>query len=274
MRTAVLAGGGARGSYQAGALTYLLTQYDYEIVTGVSVGAINAAYIAQFPLTRSSAAADGLMNLWFQMSPERVLRQWYNGYLSYVPTLWKPSVYDTTPLHRFLRDHLDPSRIRSSGRRLQVGAVSMDTGAYGSWCERDADVVDGVLASSAFPAFMTPVRARGQWWIDGGVHGITAIEDSIRMGATEVDVICCNPGVRCRDKRRQRPTVAEAINTAFDAVDAWDLKIAESAYAPVKVRVLRPDHELLENALDFNAHKIKVNFDKGFAAAQVWDREN
>ena len=47
----VLAGGGTRGSYQNGALKALkkIHETDFDIVTGTSIGALNAALVVQNP---------------------------------------------------------------------------------------------------------------------------------------------------------------------------------------------------------------------------------
>lgn len=44
----VLSGGGAKGAYEAGAITSLWkTNGPFDIVVGTSIGAINAAFVAQ-----------------------------------------------------------------------------------------------------------------------------------------------------------------------------------------------------------------------------------
>ncbi|OGW39560.1 MAG: hypothetical protein A2Y97_11820 [Nitrospirae bacterium RBG_13_39_12] len=59
-RALVLAGGGARGAYQAGMLQELVINkgLDFQILRGVSVGALNAAFLAQ-----ASTQAGSLSNL-------------------------------------------------------------------------------------------------------------------------------------------------------------------------------------------------------------------
>lgn len=287
MRALVLGGGGAKGAWQAGAISHLFKKYDYDIITGVSVGAINGAYLAQFPVTESAAAVEGLTELWHQMTPKAVLRKWYGGVLWLLPALWKPSVYNSAPLHKMLRTHLDPAKIRDSGRRLSVGAVSMETARYNTWSETDEDIVEGVMASSAFPAFMMPVKARNQWWVDGGARDITPLHDAIRMGATEVDVVCCSPGgvARFTGRKRALKIALDAVNIALDEVDVWDLKVAELynalvlAKVPgyehkkvVNVRVLRPMEEVLLNSLNFDSVLARRNFAAGYEAAVAWDR--
>jgi NTE family protein len=56
-RALVLSGGGARGAYEAGVLTSLVASESFDLVVGTSIGAINAAFVAQ-------AQIDALASLW------------------------------------------------------------------------------------------------------------------------------------------------------------------------------------------------------------------
>ena len=59
-RALVLAGGGARGAFQVGMLEELVInqEIDFDIIRGVSVGALNAAFLAQ-----ASTQGNSLQNL-------------------------------------------------------------------------------------------------------------------------------------------------------------------------------------------------------------------
>ena len=59
----MLSGGGARGAYEAGVITALCEREEFEIISGTSIGAINAALTAQ-------CATDRLRALWRSV-PER-----------------------------------------------------------------------------------------------------------------------------------------------------------------------------------------------------------
>jgi len=64
----VLSGGGARGAYEAGLVVGLFARgEDFEIITGTSIGAINAAFIAQGRL-------DALEQLWHTIASRRIIR--------------------------------------------------------------------------------------------------------------------------------------------------------------------------------------------------------
>jgi NTE family protein len=114
----VLAGGGARGAYEAGALSALGPELERlgqrpSMFLGTSVGAINAAYFAASRHLGAESAAAGSLDAWEEVARERVvrallLRQVPPGALRClgevlsVPGVRLPSLLDPRPLERHL----------------------------------------------------------------------------------------------------------------------------------------------------------------------------
>src|SRR5712691_530034 len=75
----VLAGGGARGAYEIGALSALLPRLERrgerpDVIVGTSVGAINAAYLAATAADPVDAAIEQGERLWSEIGFDDVLR--------------------------------------------------------------------------------------------------------------------------------------------------------------------------------------------------------
>lgn len=78
----VLSGGGARGAYEVGVLSYLFEEiypelpegFEFDVVSGTSVGAIHAAYVAATAHLRGEARARELLETWRSMRVTDVLR--------------------------------------------------------------------------------------------------------------------------------------------------------------------------------------------------------
>src|SRR5258707_1927872 len=74
----VLAGGGARGAYEFGAMSVLLQELEEHerprIVVGTSVGAINVAYLAANAHRSPAQLVEGGLELWRTIDYGRVLR--------------------------------------------------------------------------------------------------------------------------------------------------------------------------------------------------------
>src|SRR5437762_7232128 len=76
----VLSGGGSRGAYEAGIIHYLRTDLarrigrhvPIDIVTGTSVGAINAAFLAA-TMDDPASQADRIVNAWRSLRIEELI---------------------------------------------------------------------------------------------------------------------------------------------------------------------------------------------------------
>ncbi len=194
----VMSGGGARGAFEVGVVDYLVHDQglDFDVITGVSVGALNAAMLAQ---------ADGVDELSEQVE---TLKDVYFGIRSYRDVFLKRgiarllelpadldhllsgigshAIYDPAPLKRLLERHLDAERLHQGSRDLRVGVVSLDRGDYVSASGQDPDIQHFVLASTAIPWIFPPVRVRGERYIDGGTRNIAPLGDAFD-GLAHVD---------------------------------------------------------------------------------------
>ncbi len=288
MRALVMNGGGSKGAFQAGAVQYLMGHLgrDYDIFSGTSVGALNAAFLAQYSSSERKAAGRDLFKLWQHMNAEKVYRSWSYGVLSYLSAWNKGSLYDGAPLRRTLQQNFNADRIRKSGKILTVSAVCEDTAETGIWRETDSDIIDGVLASSAFPGVLPSVKARGRTWIDGGVRDGTPLRDAIIAGATEVDIILCT-GTGMRPKKEDvLSKVLNAVDVLLDEVERADLHAAQNWNALVKaglapkdkrevtVRVLRISNSPAEHAFDFRTEVITKLLTQGYEDALAFAEQH
>lgn len=223
----VLDGGGARAAYQVGLLRWLARTYPdlrIPIVTGVSAGAINAAFLASHQGSFSDAVED-LGRLWTNLSIEQVFRVdtrslagnlWYWGLrlVSGGSAVGPPlrGLVDTEPLRRTLRTVFKPNAAGElvgiatnlASKKLVGLAVvtsSYTTGRTVAWVQghnvedwerpfrhsRQARLrVDHIMASSALPLLFPAVELDGAWYGDGGIRLITPLSPAIHMGASRL----------------------------------------------------------------------------------------
>ena len=193
----VMSGGGARAAYQVGFLRCLaerLPDLRIPILTGVSAGAINAAFLASAP-GNLRRRVDALVETWSKLEVGDVFCSDGMGLWSSVArwglTLvaggrWRTErhgMVDTTPLREFLVRLMaaEDGRLRGVDERLESGELealaittsSYTTGQSVTWVQgrdiqtwrrpgrisRHADLhVDHVMASSALPLFFPAVR--------------------------------------------------------------------------------------------------------------------
>ena len=225
----VLTGGGARAAYQVGFLRCLarnLPDLRIPIITGVSAGAINAAYLAchQGPLTE---AVDRLSDLWFNLDVSKVFKvdawslaknsaRWVlrlgGGGNPLAPRT--RGLVDTSPLSHLLRKALlcPTGEIPGIARNLESGdlkalalvTVNYSTGQTVTWVQ-GCDIqtwsrpnrigrntrltVEHVMASSALPFFFPAIQLDEDWFGDGGIRFAAPLSPALRLGARRIIAI-------------------------------------------------------------------------------------
>ena len=221
----MLTGGGARAAYQVGAIKGLARHFPnlrFQIITGVSAGAINAIFLAAHdgPLRET---ADKLADLWCSLECRHVFRPNYAALLPFrtaLKALLPPrysgrphGVLNAGPLAETLRDvYHCPRRnqpidgIRrnlASGELKAVGLIGLDytTGQSVRWTQgRSIDDYEGpnrrnvqteitvehVLASAALPFVFPAVNIGTRWYGDGGIRLAAPLSTAVRLGASRI----------------------------------------------------------------------------------------
>lgn len=282
MRALVLSGGGAKGAYQIGALKYLINDLNrqYDILTGISVGALNVSCLSMFNSENEKQAFEMLNNFWINLENKKVHKRWFP--FGKLHALWKKSLYNSQPLIDLVHKTLNLNTIKNSNRSVAVGAVSLDTGEYKVFTKDDHDFVDAVLASSAFPGGLKPIQMKNQLWVDGGIKHITPLKSAIDFNASEIDMIICSPKMTTAKYDTNSKTIGlvlRSIDLMSDQIIEGDLQIANlynelaiSSLRPdkkyIKINVIRPTEDLTENSLNFDNKEIHRMIEIGYKDAK------
>lgn len=212
-RVLVLQGGGALGSYQAGAYQALChCDFEPDWIAGISIGAINAAIIAgnepakrvtrlkEFWQTVSSAApwvpvpitkGDRERSLYNETSAALIATFGTPGFFTpRLPPapLWPKgspeaqSYYDTAPLRKTLERLVDFDRINDLKCRLSVGAVGVTSGNFKYFDNVEFKRLgkrigpEHIMASGALPPGFPSVVIDGEHYWDGGIASNTPLD--------------------------------------------------------------------------------------------------
>ena len=262
----LLPGGGARAAYQVGFLRWVakhIPDAHFPIVTGVSAGAINAAFLASYRGTQA-AAVDRLCEMWSHMTSDRVFRtdgpslgalvaRWGLRLLA-GGTALAPAVQglvDTSPLRETLVDVFDArddaiGGIADNIAEGRLWALALLTSHYGTgqsvvWTQgRDlrewerpdrrsrntALTLDHVLASSALPLFFPAVRLPDGWHGDGGIRLTAPFSPALHLGASRILAIStryATDGNFDDTDKRRHPPPMQIAGQLLDAVFLDDL---------------------------------------------------
>ncbi|HKH01517.1 MAG TPA: patatin-like phospholipase family protein [Bradyrhizobium sp.] len=210
-RVLVLQGGGALGSYQAGAYQALCHHhFEPEWIAGISIGAVNAAIIAgNAPERRAErlkefwqmvsapvpwgpvASGDGGRSLFNETSAAFIATFGVPGFFRprFPPApLWpqgspeSQSYYDTSPLRATLERFVDFDRINALETRLSVGVVSVTTGNFRYFDNFEFRKLgkkigpEHIMASGALPPGFPSIEIDGEHFWDGGIASNTPLD--------------------------------------------------------------------------------------------------
>lgn len=218
----VLSGGGARAAYQVGVLRHIgrrRPEGRFPVLTGVSAGAINIAYLASH--TGSwRAATESLARHWLALTTRNIFRSdpvsvartaarwlWTLGSAGSRLGPSARSLVDTTPLRRFLERVVDPPGIAENiaEQRLRAAAItatSYHTGRTVTFVQGRPDVelwerpqrravrdhltVDHVMASSALPVLFPAEQVGNEYYGDGSIRQAAPLAPAVHLGADRV----------------------------------------------------------------------------------------
>ena len=220
----MLTGGGARAAYQVGLLAGLARHFPhlrFQVITGVSAGAINASFLAAAEGTLPEKV-ERLVEMWCALQVEHIFRFDFRRLLPFRSAMasmfpkkrWRRTggLLDTTPLRRLLRRVLgtrDRGAIDGIKRNLRNGdikAVALTTLDYSTgqtvrWVQgRNVDVFEGpnrrsvrteltldhVMASAALPFVFPAVSIGNEWHGDGGIRLAAPLSAAVHLGAARI----------------------------------------------------------------------------------------
>lgn len=288
MKALVIGAGGSKSSFSVGSISYLLgdLKEKYDVICGVSSGAIITALLGMYRRDQEIKASRDLVKFWSDLDQDQIYKRW--KFWGMVAGIWKPSLYDSTPLQNLLKSHLDLRTIQNNGRILSVGALSLNSGKYLSFTQDHPEFINATIASCSYPGMFLPVKFRSglngdneEWFGDGGSKTNSPIKAAIDLGATHIDVIYTSPEYRDYLPIKT-PNIISILRTNFDAstekILSNDIDKLEShnllAQAGIGTKkyitynVIRPDKNLIQNSLDFNSDEIKRMIVLGYNKAK------
>ena len=187
-----LGGGGARGAMQVGALRALMESGIYpDMLVGTSIGAVNAAMIAIHGL--SEEGLERLERAWLDAQNADLLPGNYlHIALRTMLNRMGREIYHQQMREFYIRHGITPDLQFGDLTSFRLYCVATDLNRYEPFIfgiDKGQRVLDAVLASSAIPPWVAPLRSGREWLMDGGALSNLPIEPAMRLGATEIIAI-------------------------------------------------------------------------------------
>ncbi|PHR94327.1 MAG: patatin [Robiginitomaculum sp.] len=264
----VLTGGGARGAYQVGVIKAVAelsedTRVRFPVITGVSVGALNAVAVASY-FDSFERSTYHLEHFWRSLRTHKVFdvrfhKMAFTGmrmlFSQFLPTLFRTapkSLLDVEPLRRSLKKDINLGNIARSISEGDLHAVSVTCSGYSSghavtffqakpeilqWHRVRRDgykcelTIDHVMASAALPLLFPAVKIEGEYFGDGALRLTSPLAPAIHLGANKLLIVGTrdklDPDAEPCDKEARYPTLGDLGGYALDTLfhDSLDADI-------------------------------------------------
>jgi NTE family protein len=234
----ILSGGGARGAYEVGVLSYVFGELvqragrvpRIDVVSGCSVGAVNATFLAS-AAHEPVLGVERLVEVWNELEFSRVLGFGLRE-LAFLHRVWfggaKPQgLFDAEPLARLIGDNISWLNLTRNLRRGVISALTLATTHVATGqpnifvdlsprMPKPSNVgrqvtmrlspirAQHVLASAAIPLVFPMVEIDGELHCDGGLRVNTPTAPAIHLGTDRLFII----GLSCNNATRDRPAIA------------------------------------------------------------------
>lgn len=254
----VLSGGGARGSYQAGAIKALFeiahknqVKNPYSIITGTSAGAINAVFMASM-LSDLKTGSQRIPEVWSKLKTNmvirtdtlsigrlgfRLLRELTMG--SFVKKKKVMSLLDTAPLRELLKNNIPFSHIQENIKNNSLRAVAVTATNYANsnrvtFIQGEPNISgwqkvrrfsefcelnsEHIMASSAIPVFFPPVQVGNEYYGDGCLRNLTPLSPAIKLGAGKLIVIGVQKEIKLEDPSANQTHVMPTLARVISVI--------------------------------------------------------
>lgn len=264
----ILTGGGARGAYQVGVLKAVAElaetkQVSFPVISGVSVGALNAVGLAS-KFSDFGRSVERLETFWRALRTENVfevrfrkiaftgLRMFLSEFLPFIFRSTPNSLLDTGPLRKCLSRSMDLESMSQSISRKELRAISLTCSGYTSghavtFFQSTPDVddwhrvrrdgiqrkltIDHIMASAALPFLFPAVKIDNEYFGDGALRLTSPLAPAIHLKATRLLIIGTRDNICSTDKKMEsnpeHPTIGDLTGYAMDTLfhDSLDADI-------------------------------------------------
>lgn len=225
MRGLVLEGGGAKGAFQIGAYKALLEHgYEFDGVTGTSIGSLNGAMICQNDF-------EALEKIWTDINPEEIFGEklpaklietelsfdLLKNYSSEIKDLVFQGGIDIKPIYEYITKYIDEEKLRKS--EMDFGLVTYNLSDWKSEKLFKEDIPEGELCNYLMASCYLPVFKRselgGKIYLDGGFADNLPFSMLVDKGYTNL-VLIRNEGLGLSGKPNEEVVDYMEINPRHD----------------------------------------------------------
>lgn len=295
MKALVISGGGSKGAFAGGVSQYLIQDLGkkYDLFIGTSTGSLLVSHLALSKI-------DEVKEIYTSVNQKSIFKN--------CPFLVKDKKYYTSieinhfnvfkNLLRGQKTFGDSSNLRKLIERaipisyfqqlqllpsdvvITVSNLSTNEVEYKSVkeCTYD-DFLDWIWISCNYPPFMSLVQKNGCDYVDGGLGSIVPINEAIKRGATELDVIVLETETNHLNRMPTKnpfSLITNMVNFMMDRIEYQNIQIGKfkSKQQNVPMKLYYTPTVLTTNSLIFDKKQMTQWWKQGYDFAKKENLSN
>ena len=294
MRALVISGGGSKGAFAGGVAQFLIEEakHDYDLFVGTSTGSLLITHLALNKLDKikniySSVNQSSIFNNCpfiikkkhgidvISINHWNVLKNFIRG---------KKTFGESENLKHLIRNSITMEEFEhlkqgSTDVVVTVSNLSLNQVEYKSIndCTYD-EFCDWIWISSNYTPFMSLAKRNGCEYADGGLGTLVPIEEALKRGATEVDVVVLHTEVNYLNRMPVRNPF-ELITTIFsfmlDRIENQNIRIGKlvANQKDAIINFYYTPTVLTTNSLIFNKERMTLWWKRGYLYAKNKNEE-
>ena len=295
MRALVISGGGSKGAFAGGVAQYLINDLGrkYDLFIGTSTGSLLVSHLALSKIEEikkfytSVNQSSIFRNCPFIVKKKRGYTNISINHFNVLRNLLKKrkSFGDSRNLRELIESAISESffeTLKSNYPEVVVTVTNLSTNKveYKSVkeCEYE-DFLDWIWISCNYPPFMSLVRKNNCDYVDGGLGSMVPIEEAIRRGATELDVIVLETEVNYLNRMPTKnpfSLITNMVNFMMDQIEHQNIRIGkfQAKEYNVAMDLYYTPTVLTTNSLIFDKEKMTEWWTRGYKFAKQKNLSN
>lgn len=294
MRALVISGGGSKGAFAGGVAQFLIeeAQHKYDLFVGTSTGSLLISHLALNKLAKIREIYSSVnQNSIFDNCPfvikkkhgiEVISINHWNVVKNFIRG--KKTFGESENLRWLIRESITPQEFEElkcgdTDVIVTVSNLSLNQVEYKSIkdCTYE-EFCDWIWISSNYTPFMSLAKRNGCEYADGGLGTLVPIEEALKRGATEVDVVVLHTEVNYLNRMPVRNPF-ELITTIFsymlDRIENQNIRIGKlvANQKDAIINFYYTPTVLTTNSLIFNKERMTLWWKRGYLYAKNKNEE-
>ncbi len=294
MRALVISGGGSKGAFAGGVAQFLIQESGnkYDLFVGTSTGSLLICHLALGKLDKIKEIYSNVdQKTIFNNCPFIVKKKYgideisinhWNVLKNFLQG--KKTFGESENLRKLIRESLTiaeyeelregPNEVVVTVSNLSLNQVeykSINDYTYDEFC-------DWIWISANYTPFMSLVRKNGSEYADGGLGSIVPIEEAIKRGANNVDVVVLHTEINYMNRMPSRnpfELITTMLSFILDRIENHNIRIGKlvANQKNAIINLYYTPTVLTTNSLIFNKEKMTRWWKRGYLYAKNKNEE-